>query len=143
MPDWPFPDTTLPDEEYREDVSDPVNHCAPIAGTGHYILVRRSGAPIDFSCRIRGERSLLWQVQLPDNDDRVFPPAPGEPEFPPYAIASGAERVSLHGADLPWSPAPYRADLSITVDSGSREVVVRWPLVVLPFADELVPVELP
>jgi hypothetical protein len=130
LPNWPFPDTTVPGEDFAEDDSQLVSHCAPHQDPRVPVLLRRGTTPTSFSCRVRGEDSVLWTVRIP-----------GEPSVRDYIVATGVEELAVHADDLPWAPRPYRAELEIAVRQGTTTRTSHWQLVVMSHADDVARVE--
>ena len=133
LPDWPLPDTVVPDQALDEDDSNLVTHCTPHEGPSNPVLLRRGVAPVPFTCRIRGAESVQWTI-----DTRS-----GGPSVAPFVLAVGVEEVLVHGEDMPWSPAPYAAELSVVVQRGGRQTTISRPVIVSSDADEIVPLEAP
>lgn len=130
LPDWPFPDTIVPGEEFAEDDSQLVSHCSPHQDPRVPVLMRRGAAPTSFSCRVRNADSVLWRVRIP-----------GQPGVRDHIIASGVERLDVYPDDLPWSPRPYRAELEIAVGQGTTNRSSRWQLIVTSHSDDLARIE--
>ena len=120
----------MPDEDFAEDDSQLVTHCAPHQDPRVPVLLRRGAAPTSFSCRVRGADSVVWHVRIP-----------GEPRVRDYIIATGVERLDVYPDDLPWSPRTYRAELEIAVGQGTTNRSSRWQLIVTSHADDLARIE--
>lgn len=138
LPNWPFPDTIVPGEDFEENDSQLLSHCSPHQDPGTPVLLRRDAGPISFSCRVRNDQdnafraadTVLWEILLPANSG-----------LRDSVIATGVERVDLYADDLPWSPRSYRAELKISVGRGTTTQTSRWLLIVPSHADDLAPAE--
>jgi len=88
----------------------------------------------------------LWTLDTEvDDEDPILGLAPSllEDAAPdvdgPLILARNVESIVLHRESLPWSPGPYAAMLRAAVALQNGEVTTkRWPIVVVPSADELV-----
>jgi len=55
----------------------------------------------------------------------------------PLVLGRNVEGVELHRESLPWSPRPYAAVLRASVQLPGEVTTKRWPVLVIPAADEL------
>ena len=55
----------------------------------------------------------------------------------PIILGRDVEGVELHRESLPWSPRPYSAILRASVQLPGEVTTKRWPILVVPSADEL------
>jgi len=123
-----IPDKTDPPIAVDDDTL--IAFCTPRPRESEPVLVGGPEEIREIRCRLRGARTITWTlVGLEDTplEDREI------------VIANGTERVSLFRSSLPWSPRPYELELVLTVDSVDQGTQFqRWPLIVVPHADELV-----
>ena len=120
----------MPGDEFTEDDSQLVSHCAPHQDPRVPVLMRRGAPPTTFSCRVRGEDSIVWNVRVE-----------GDPDVRDFVVATGVEQLDVYPDDLPWSPRPYRAELEIAVRQGTTNRSSSWQLVITPTADDLARIE--
>ena len=142
LPDWPIPDKVDPDPP--ENLL-PFAHCSPRPNKWEPIVVGDISGPRSVHCRIRGADSVLWTIDTEvDDDDPILglDPALLEDSAPvqdgPMILARDVESIDLYRSTLPWSPRPYAAILRAAVQLPGGEVTTkRWPVLVVPGADEL------
>jgi len=141
LPNWPIPDKIEP-EPSGETL--PFAHCSPRANPWEPVLVGAATGPRSVQCRIRGAESILWTLSTEVDEDNPFLDLSENllqelaPQLTsPLVLGRGVEGVELHRESLPWSPRPYGAILRASVQLPGEVTTKRWPVLVIPAADEL------
>lgn len=141
LPDWPIPDKVEPAPS-----SDnlPFAYCNPRPNRWEPILVGAATGSRTVECRIRGAESVLWTLSTEVDDEQptleLDPTLLDQlaPELrTPLVLGRDVESVRLRRDMLPWSPRPYVAVLRASVQLPGEVTTKRWPLLVIPAADEL------
>ena len=141
LPEWPIPDKIEP-EPTSESL--PFAHCNPRPNRWEPILVGAATGPRRVECRIRGAESVLWTLSTAVNDDEPVLELDADlleelaPQLrTPLILGRDVESVRLRRDSLPWSPRPYAAMLRASVQLPGEVITKRWPILVIPAADEL------
>lgn len=141
LPDWPFADKVDPDPPTD---TLPFAYCSPKPNRWEPVLVGAITGPRSVQCRIRGAESILWTLDTEvDESDPLLGLDVGllEDAAPvlsgPLILGRNVEGVTIDRDSLPWSPRPYGAILRASVQLPNEVTTKRWPILVVPAADEL------
>jgi len=141
LPNWPIPDKVEPEPS---GTTFPFAHCTPRPNRWEPVLVGAMTGPRTVQCRIRGAESVLWTLSTEvDGDEPFLDLDEGlleelAPQLTsPLVLGRDVEAVELHRESLPWSPRPYGAVLRASVQLPGEITTKRWPILVVPAADEL------
>ena len=141
LPDWPIADKVEPDPSTDNR---PFAHCNPRPNRWEPILVGAATGSRTVECRIRGAESVLWTLSTEvDEEQPTLELDPSllvelAPELrTPLVLGRDVESVRLRRDMLPWSPRPYVAVLRASVQLPGEVTTKRWPILVIPAADEL------
>lgn len=141
LPNWPIADKIDPDPSGE---ALPFAHCSPRANPWEPVLVGAATGPRSIHCRIRGAESILWTFSTEVDEANPFLDLDEDllqelaPQLTsPLVLGRGVEGVELHRESLPWSPRPYGAILRASVQLPGEVTTKRWPVLVIPAADEL------
>ncbi len=130
---WIWPLKNDPPIDPPDD--DVLSFCVPRPREDGPVLVGGPEEVRDIRCRIRFARSATWTLSGVD----LEPPLDDGPLVGrELLLGRDVERIELHRDFLPWSPRPYRLDLTLEVvtEAGGRQAEI-WPLMVVPDAGQL------
>ena len=141
LPNWPLQDKVEP---APVENNFPFAHCTPRPNRWEPVLLGAATGPRKIECRIQGSESILWTLTTEvDEDDPVLDLTPQHLEelaptmSSPLVLGRNVEGIELHRESLPWSPRPYAAVLRASVQLPGEVTTKRWPVLVVPAADEL------
>lgn len=112
----------------------PLSHCRPHTGSPRPVLLGEQTGERVFQCRIKDVGQAEWTVTFSEPIQNQLP----ELAVSPYVLGQGVDEVRLRAADLPFSPAPYEAFVTLRLrEDGSSQT---WRVIVIPHPDDAFPI---
>ena len=107
-----------------------VSHCWP--HSGRMLLLGTQTDERTIQCRVAQPAQADWTLSFLDPPSNTL----SAPAVSDYRLAVGVDSIVLSRDDLPWSPHPYEAVLTLRPAQGQT---FSWRLIVLPHADDAWP----